>query len=440
MRARLLLPLLVAGLSAALAVPAAAGAPAEPYVAVRGATGPGPATYNRVFVHEFGSSRATRVLVLVPGYQGGAGDFTLLARQLIARVPNLQVWALDRRENAFEDTSVFRRGTPQEAYNYYFGLRAKYIDGKKDAPFARGWGLKLALEDLRRVVLKARAGGRRQVILGGHSLGASTTAAYASWDFHGHPGYRDIRAMVLIDGGLLGSFSNPSLTTVKRRLAALRTGDPFVTLFRGLPPWSAGVFAELGGMYAKRLPGAASTLQASPLVPANLKSSVRATNQAELGFALDFRTSLKALALIQVNSGRLAQSGDPRPWQNTGPTPIQNVASGFFQEPGNFTEWYFPARLTLDLDGANLLSRNPTTNFLGLRTWHRAEINVPLYAEETRLTHGRVLRGARRLFHSSHIPRATYVDVPNSSHLDPLLAAPSKNTFLRTVVPFLRSL
>jgi len=51
-----------------------------------------------------------------------------------------------------------------------------------------------------------------------------------------------------------------------------------------------------------------------------------------------------------------------------------------------------------------------------------------------------VLRGARRLFHSSHIPRATYVDVPNSSHLDPLLAAPSKNTFLRTVVPFLRSL
>jgi len=87
------------------------------------------------------------------------------------------------------------------------------------------------------------------------------------------------------------------------------------------------------------------------------------------------------------------------------------VASGFFQEPGNFTEWYFPEKLTLDVDGANLLSRNPTTNLLGLRTWHRGEINVPLYAEETRLTRGRVLRGARRLFHSSHIPRATYVDV-----------------------------
>ena len=147
--------------------------------------------------------------MLVPGYLGGAGDFTQIARQLIARVPNLQVWALDRRENALEDTSVFRTGTPQQAYDYYFGFKAGYVDGKRDAPFARAWGLKLALEDLRKVVLKAQAGGRREVILGGHSLGASTTAAYASWDFNGHPGYKDIRAMVLIDGGLLGSSRTP---------------------------------------------------------------------------------------------------------------------------------------------------------------------------------------------------------------------------------------
>ncbi len=440
MRTRLVLSLLVAALAVGLAVPAAAGAAAEPYVAIRGATGPGPAKYNRVFVHKFGSSRATRVLVLVPGYLGGAGDFTQIARQLIARVPNLQVWALDRRENALEDASVFRSGTPQQAYDYYFGLKAKYIDGKRDTPFARSWGLRLALEDLRKVVLAARAGGRRQVILGGHSLGASTTAAYASWDFNGHPGYRDIKAMVLIDGGLLGTFATPTLTAVRRRLVALRTADPFEALFPGLPPWAAGVFAELAGMYAKREPNAASAIQASPLVPANLKAPVRATNAAALGYALDFRTSLPLLSVVQVNSGRLAPSGDPRPWQNTGLTPVQNVASGFFQEPGNFVEWYFPTRLRLDVDGANLLSRNPTTNFLGLRTWHRAEINIPLYAEQTRLTHGRVLRGARRLFHSSHIPRATYVNVPNSSHLDPLLASPSKNIFLRTVVPFLRSL
>ena len=213
-----------------------------------------------------------------------------------------------------------------------------------------------------------------------------------------------------------------------------------MTLFKGLPPWSAACSPSWPACSPTRLPGAASTLQASPVVPANLKPPVRVTNQAVLGFDVDFRTSLKTLALIQVNSGRLAQSGDPRPWQDTGLTPIENVASGFFQEPGNFVEWYFPAKLTLDIDGAEALSRNPITNYLGLRTWHRADIDVPLYAEQTRLTHGRVLRGARRLVHGSRIPRATYVTCPNSSHLDPLLAAPSKNVFLKTVVPFLKSL
>ena len=42
------------------------------------------------------------------------------------------------------------------------------------------------------MVRKARAGGRRKVILGGHSLGASTTVAYAAWDFNGRPGYKDL--------------------------------------------------------------------------------------------------------------------------------------------------------------------------------------------------------------------------------------------------------
>ena len=138
---RIVVSLVLAALAAAVAAPATATAASEPYVAVAGARGPGPAKYNRVFVHRFGSPRATRVLVLVPGYLGGAGDFTQIARLLIARVPNLQVWALDRRENAFEDTSVFRTGTVEQAYDYYFGLKAHYVNGKADAPFVRGWGL-----------------------------------------------------------------------------------------------------------------------------------------------------------------------------------------------------------------------------------------------------------------------------------------------------------
>ena len=77
------------------------------------------------------------------------------------------------------------------------------------------------------------------------------------------------------------------------------------------------------------------------------------------------------------------------------------------------------------------------TEFLGLRPWHTAKVNLPLYAFETDLTGGRVLRGARRFIDASKIKRATLVADHNTSHLDPLTAAPDRNTFLKTVVPFL---
>jgi hypothetical protein len=40
----------------------------------------------------------------------------------------------------------------------------------------------------------------------------------------------------------------------------------------------------------------------------------------------------------------------------------------------------------------------------------------------------------------SKVPRSTLVADHGQSHLDPLFAAPSKNRFLETVVPFLKSL
>lgn len=68
---------------------------------------PGPDQFNQVTVHQFGPRSGKRVLVLMPGTQGGAGDFTLMARSLVKRVPGLQVWAIDRRTQALEDTATF---------------------------------------------------------------------------------------------------------------------------------------------------------------------------------------------------------------------------------------------------------------------------------------------------------------------------------------------
>jgi hypothetical protein len=93
------------------------------------------------------------------------------------------------------------------------------------------------------------------------------------------------------------------------------------------------------------------------------------------------------------------------------------------------------------VDGASNLGRNAVTKLLGLRVWHKRTIRLPLYAIQTDLAGGRVLRGARRLMVGSRIParRARFVDASReNSHLDPLTAAPATSRFLKTVIPWLR--
>jgi hypothetical protein len=436
---RALLTLLVLGLFPATAA-------AGPVVSVAGAPGPGPARYDRVTYERFGRASAKRVLILVPGTQGGAGDFSLVGPEIVRRVPGLQVWAYDRREQAFEDHTGFATGDPDRAFGYY--LRGEAVGPRRFAPvagasvpFVHEWGLRLALEDLRRVVRRARRGGR-EVILGGHSLGASTALAYAAWDFRGHAGYRDLSGLVLIDGGLLGSLgAPPRLADMRKRLAALRAGDPFLDLLGVHVPWASGVLGGIAAMYARLRPDARATLTDFPLLPPALRPPFPVTNEAGLGYAFDETTSPAALSLIHVRAGHLAASGDPRPWQDGEVTPIQNLARVFGRSPVDATEWYFPNRLALDVEGARGLRRDAVTKLLGLRVFHRRSIRLPLYAFQTSLTRGRVLRGARRLVASSKIPPRSVrlVDASaTTSHLDPLTAAPSRSRFLKTVVPFLR--
>ena len=169
---------LVAALFACL-VCAAPAAAIDRYVPMKVPPAPGPAKYDRIWVQQLGPENATQVLVLVPGTQGGAGGITPVARDIVRRVPRTQVWIADRREQAFEDVSVFRHSEPDEALDYYLGFKYHRVLGE-DAKFVSEWGLKVQLDDLRSVVRRASDGGRRKVILGGHSAGASTAVAYAA--------------------------------------------------------------------------------------------------------------------------------------------------------------------------------------------------------------------------------------------------------------------
>jgi hypothetical protein len=427
------LPLLaLVGLLAA-AAPAAA---VDRYVPMKGAPGAGPAKYDRVFVQQLGPRRHERVVVLVPGTNGGAGGITPVARDIVARVPRTQVWIVDRRQQAFEDTSVFATGDPAAAQDYYLGFRYRRVAGT-DAPYVADWGLRQQVEDLRRVVLKARRGGR-EVVLGGHSAGASTAVAYAAWDFRGRPGYRDLAGLVLIDGGLLGSFASAGVERARRELAEIRAGDVFLDLLGvGLPEIN-GIFAQVGALWAYKRPDEPSVLQGYPPLPAFLKPPFPVTNEAQFGYAFDETTSPEALALIHVRGGELAADGDPRGWQDGELTPIRRFARAYAADRPNATEWYYPRRLLLDIDAASSLRQTPAARFLGLRLLHGRQIDVPLYAYGTSLTKGRVARGAKRLVRMSRIEELSIVDDRGTSHLDPLSAAPRRNDFLKTVVPFLR--
>ncbi|HYP48008.1 MAG TPA: hypothetical protein VEQ61_05165, partial [Thermoleophilaceae bacterium] len=243
-----------------------------------------------------------------------------------------------------------------------------------------------------------------------------------------------------IDGGLLGSFSEASARRARTELAELRSGkrNRFLDLLGAGIPEVGGIFTELAALYAAKAPDAPSALQQFPLLPEIFKPPFRVTNEAQLGYAFDATTSPEGFELIRVRAGGLAASGDPRGWKNGELTPIERFAAAFSGQEPSGTEWYYPYRLLLDIDAASPLRQTRAAKTLGLRLLHGRKIDVPVYAFETDLARGRIVRGARRLARMSRVPRVTAVADPRSSHLDPLVASPGKNRVLRTVLPFLR--
>jgi len=450
------------------AAPAAVGAsvapaPASAAVAVRSTvftvrtpSAPGtPRRYDQVRVRRYGPASARAVLVLVPGTFGGAGDFHVLGPALVRRVPGLQVWAQMRREGALHDTTMLEharagRATVSAAFDYYLGwlanaaVRPHYqpLDASRFG-FVKGWGLKVALDDLHAVVQRARAGGRRTVVLGGHSLGASVAGIYPAWDFGGRPGVRDLAGIVEVDGGAGGEREGAATTAAQARelLARLDRSGPFSDLLGLGLPWIAGAFGELSALSAFKEPTAPSVAATFPLLPPAFRAPFSVTNRAQLGYAFDAATSPPGLALIQVRSGHLADSGEVRDWVDDGPTPIANLANAFSLEPLGAIEWYYPARLSLDVGVASSLNATAAARTLGLRVRHVRKVDVPLYAFAASLAgrDGALATSTARYKRLSKIPRVTLVDRSDSySHLDPLLADPPRSALVRTLVPWLR--
>jgi hypothetical protein len=464
-RKRRPLALAVAVVGLIFAALASRGTPAPPIqseVAVRfqmldGFEAPGtPPELNKVGVLEIGPRRARNILVLNPGTSASAAYFAPLARTIVSKVRAWQVWAVERRENLLEDHSVLDRAkegtaTGQELFDYYLGWLTNpsvtnHFQFIPDAEvgFAREWGMRVEVEDLRRVVRAARRRGHR-VVVGGHSLGGSITTAYATWDFDGEPGAKGLAGLVFIDGGSSPIPVSPEQATAS--LQALQGASPWLS-FGGIGAPFAGLFNATGSTGALIDPDSPSLGQAWPLLPANLKAPIPVTNLGQYGYALDTETSPPALSAAQAHLGRLAASGDPRGWDQAGEiTPIQRFAdmfSGTGLEGLDGTAWYHPQRLTLDSGAVAAGNANPAQDILDVRATHGHDLprRLRIYAFGAALGGQRVLDAATILASQSNIPESnlTLIDRHETySHNDPNSASP-QNDFVDGLVPFLEKI
>lgn len=204
------------------------------------------ARYTRYFID--GDLRPDAILILVPGFEGGASDMRILAEELLPRTLEehdlaVEVWAYDRRSDQLEDRAGLilagAQNDPDLALDWLFGAelglplsselqrRAVFHNGSNDIPFLANWTPLVFSRDLDVIVEQARRRARGgNVFLGGHSAGTGFTARYAATDFNldgsgaPEPGYAKLRGLVLLEGGGGSTVGDPVSPEILDRIEA----------------------------------------------------------------------------------------------------------------------------------------------------------------------------------------------------------------------------
>ncbi len=462
-----------------LPAPAAPGTP-EAFKA----TGIGTVDLNKVGILEVSAKHeaAKNVLVLEPGTSAAGAYFVPLAKSLVEGTRGWQVWAVERRQSFLQAEGEFTKyklgkfvpsenpstheieSPSEQLYNYYLGYIGHPSIAKHYAPiadgnvqFAKQWGMNVAVEDLNVVIEQAKALGGK-VVLGGHSLGGSVVTAYATWDFGGKAGADGLSGLVYDDGG-----SSPTpITRSKAEEELTKLQKPETTpwlAFGGIPAPDLGLFSDLGSTLSLIDGEGPSQLAKFLFLPSNLKppaSEQPPTNEAGFGYSVNVGSSPPNLVAAQVHAGagveEAAKEDGLHGWNGSGAlTPLRRYAemlagAGLRKQSGS--EWYFPARLTLDTGAVAEGNANEAQEVLGLHATkgHELPSSLKILAINSELDKQVALSSlsdAETLAEQSGIPRSnlTLIDEGESyAHNDPAGATPADNAFYTHLVPYLEGI
>lgn len=437
-----------------------------------------PPQYNRAIVvrHAFAGARPNAIVVLLPGLGGGASSLDLFARSLLERLgPGAEVWVHERRSNLLEDHTGLLAGlaarSPDFATGYYFGGLA--VEGRQFReigvlPFTGYWGLDAHLRDLRAVVREARRTGAR-VFLGGHSLGAVLTALYAAYDFGDGPGYADLDGMILLDGAPgLGFPPTPELLY----LSGVRTPAGSIPGVRALEAGEAVPYLSdedhnptNSRLFETLALAATYAPEARFVLPNEVLRSVPVSNVAALGITLDDETQVSYTLRARVGrpAGTFDRVRDPRGLNRTGfivvptlrPLPgsalvgwtpydrmtppelvdLREVAEAVVTPLDDFTEWYTPWRLLLDVAFATNGGTAVTRHFPLTR---QRQVNRPLIAIGAGVGFVRERLIYQRYVRQTATTHAAIRILPEYAHLDVVLA--HRNDAAIAVADWIRAL
>jgi pimeloyl-ACP methyl ester carboxylesterase len=223
------------------------------------------------------------VIIMIPGYIGGAGSFNYLARQLVSLAEytgagSIEVWAIDRRANCLEDLTGMaeaeRTGQPQAALDYYYGgvsIKGSTFAGfytPQQTPYLSEFGLKLLMQDMYTILqekIPDPADRKKTVFIAGHSLGAELAAIFAAWDFDndsttlGDAGVNNCAGLIGLEGSVAVWSSSTPEKRYARRLAELRAPAPGQSAGFSITP-EAMALIEILALYAGFAPHDESTI------------------------------------------------------------------------------------------------------------------------------------------------------------------------------------